>query len=172
MNQTNPQRGLGRGMLLFAWIIALALLTWYFNGWLERRQNPNQLPASRVTDAVREVVLVRNPQHHYVATGTINGQPVTFLLDTGATHVAVPPQVAEVVGLQAGAREWANTANGVIETRATVIDQLTLGAIELSNVRASITHGLTGDWVLLGMSALQHVEFSQRDGILTLRQYN
>ena len=67
---------------------------------------------------------------------------------------------------------YAQTANGRTRTYATVIDELKLGAITLYNVRASITTGMFDDGVLLGMSALKSVEFTHRDGTLTLTQYN
>jgi aspartyl protease family protein len=53
----------------------------------------------------------------------------------------------------------------------TEVSRLRIGNIELQDVRASITPSMAGDTILLGMSALQQVEFSQRGSTLTLRQY-
>ncbi|WP_346427727.1 retropepsin-like aspartic protease family protein, partial [Pseudomonas aeruginosa] len=50
------------------------------------------------------------------------------------------------------------------------LDQLQLGDIRLSGVAALIAPGMDGDEVLLGMSALKQLEFTQRDGTLVLRQ--
>lgn len=170
-NQAPPEQKIGRGMLYIGWLIALGLLVMFFSQWQNKRENPNSMPSSTSAQGLNEVVLERNYQHHYVANGKINGQEVTFLLDTGATHVSVPKHLAQKLGLKEGAPAFANTANGVVETRNTRIDELRLGSIRLQDVKASINPGMRSDEILLGMSALKDVEFTQRNGTLTLRQY-
>ncbi len=157
-------------MLLVSWVIALSFLTLFFRDLLQSRVNPNRAPFSESGPGFNQVVLQRNRQHHYVTSGRINEQPVVFLIDTGATHVALSSQMARRLGLKAGDAEMHITANGRVKTHATVINQLQIGTITLTNVRASITPGLTMDEVLLGMSALKDVEFVHRQGELTLRQ--
>jgi len=167
-----PGKKLGQGMLIATFALGLAALTLLFDGWLAGEANPNRNPASfRLDGGVREVLLERNRQGHYVASGTINNVPVTFLLDTGATDVAISAEIADRARLATGAAQQAFTANGAVRTYATVVDSLEIGNIQLRNVRASITPSMTGEIILLGMSALQHVEFSQRGNVLTLRQY-
>lgn len=168
-NKPMPGQRAGRGMLVAAWVIGLALLTWAFGVWEERKDNPNHSPLSRDINGVQEVILERNRSGHYVVTGEINGQEAVFLLDTGATDVVVSQDLANRAGLQAGARQIAQTANGRIEVRATRLDRLALGRIELRDVPASINPAMGGQKVLLGMSALGQVEFSQRGDRLTLR---
>ncbi|MGA1498724.1 MAG: retropepsin-like aspartic protease family protein [Steroidobacteraceae bacterium] len=159
-------------MMAAACVIALGLLTVLFEGILERQSNPNSNPASRIgEDGVREVVLRQNRQGHYVANGAINGSTVRFLLDTGATDVAIPLDLARAAGLTPGFESRAATANGAAVVFDTQIDRLQLGEIELRDVDASIVPGMQGDTILLGMSALRHVEFSQQGQALTLRQY-
>ena len=63
------------------------------------------------------------------------------------------------------------TPNGMVKVYRTRLQTLDLGVIHLKDVRASINPGMSGDEVLLGMSALKHVEFTQRGTRLTLRQY-
>lgn len=166
-----PEARLGKGMILAGWLVALAILTMYFNQWLDKRQNPNANPLSSSLDGIQEVTLVRNYQHHYVTSGSINGTGVTFLVDTGATTVSVPAHLADKLGLKPGAPQITSTANGLVETRATTINELKLGTITLHNVRASINPGMRDDEILLGMSALKNIEFTHRDGVLTLKQY-
>lgn len=167
----SPGKNIGQGMLIACFAIALGGLTLFFDGWLDNQANPNQSPrSSESANGVREVELQRNRQGHYVANGTINGVAVTFLLDTGATDVAIPENVARAAGLQAGFAGQANTANGTVTVYSTRIDELVLGNIVLSNVGASITPSMGGDTILLGMSALRQVEFTQRGSTLTLRQ--
>lgn len=158
-------------MLVLSFALGLLALTFGFDGWLDNQTNPNRRPQSTETSTgVREVVLERNRQGHYVSSGQINGVTVTFLLDTGATDVAVPTAVAVDAGLERGFIRRAATANGIVSVYSTRIDELRLGNIILHDIDASITPSIGGDTILLGMSALQRVEFTQRGSTLTLRQ--
>jgi aspartyl protease family protein len=159
-------------MWLAMWLLVLAMLTWFFNGMLDRQRNPNASPESHSNGQVSEVVLQRNRQGHYVATGRINNEPVEFLLDTGATDVSVPAGLARELGLKKGARAMFETANGTVSGYMTNLDQVQLGAIALNNIRASINPGMAGHSVLLGMSFLKHLEFTQRGDQLLLRQHH
>lgn len=158
-------------MLVGSWVVGLALATWFFSELLIERTNPNRDPSTRLDGQRVEVVLQANRAAHYVATGSINGRPVTFLLDTGATDVVVPLHLAEPLGLGRGAPARAQTANGTITVYRTVLSELRLGGIQLQDVRASLNPGMRDDAILLGMSALKDLELSQRGGQLTLRQY-
>ncbi|BFM17641.1 TIGR02281 family clan AA aspartic protease [Maricurvus nonylphenolicus] len=162
----------GKGMLILAWLVALGLLTLFFRNWEEQRNNPNQDPSSSVNNGIREVILEGNRRHHYVANGKINGQEVTFLLDTGATDVVIPAKLASKLKLQKGPSGYAQTANGIVEVFSTRLNTLDLGSIHLTNVRASINPAMKDQAILLGMSALKQVEFTQRNGQLILRQYD
>ena len=159
-------------MLIVSCVLILVALTAFFNGVLDRQSNPNRRPASSVDIAgVREVVLERNRQGHYVSSGAINGVAVQFLLDTGATDVAIPFEVARQTNLSLGYEGRARTANGSTVVYDAHIDELQLGSITLQDIDASIVPNMGGETILLGMSALQQIEFSQRGTSLTLRQY-
>lgn len=158
-------------MLFIGWAIGLAMLVVVFSSWEERQYNPNMEVQSHTAGGMREVTLESNRFHHYVASGQINGKEVTFLLDTGATDVVIPANLADDLSLKAGARSYAQTANGRVQIRRTTIDQLSLGPIQFQNVPASINPGMTGKEILLGMSALRQVELVQKQNRLTLRQY-
>jgi len=165
-------RRFGRGMIVAAWLLVLALLTFTFHAYLDHRQNPNQNPESRLGEAgVKEVVLKRNPSGHYLARGKINGSPVTFLLDTGATDVAISEHLANRLKLRKGAARLSRTANGTVRTWHTLLDEVTLGSIKLRQVRASILPTMAAAEVLLGMSFLKQLELVQRGNLLTLKQY-
>ena len=168
----NSGKSMGQGMLVISFALGLGLLTMLFDGILDDQANPNREPQYRLTDrGTREVVLERNRQGHYVAGGEVNGVPVTFLLDTGATDVAIPENIARAAGLRAGYSGQASTANGVVTVYSTTVDELVLGNITLHDVEASITPSMDGDTILLGMSALGRVEFMQQGSTLTLRQH-
>jgi aspartyl protease family protein len=162
----NPHRTLGRGMALLASLLVLGLLYLFFESSLQARDNPNR--ALQIAPG-SELVLKRSRDGHYIFPGTINGQPVSFLLDTGATLVSVPAHLAGDMGLKPGAYQQAITANGTITTRATRLDSLAFGPFDLRGVPASLNPGMRGDQVLLGMSVLKHLEFTQRGDTLILR---
>lgn len=169
-HKSDNSRRVGISMVALAWVLLLGLLFWWFTNYEESRRNPNQNINLHLTDeGTKEIVLQRNRYGHYVATGTINEKPVTFLLDTGATDVSVPEELANQLGLKRGIRQTYNTANGKIFAYQTKLDRVNLGGIELHNIRASINPSEQGNEVLLGMSFLKELEFTQRGDTLTIR---
>ncbi|MCP4702508.1 MAG: TIGR02281 family clan AA aspartic protease [Gammaproteobacteria bacterium] len=169
---TEPPQRLGKGMITAAWVLLLGLLTLFFNDLLDKQHNPNRDPlTTQQEDGARTVVLQRNRDGHYVAAGTINGVSVDFLLDTGATTVSVPARIARELNLKKGPQTYTSTANGTIITYATRLDRVTLGNITLRRVRAHINPHMEQAEILLGMSFLKYLEFTQRGNKLILRQY-
>jgi len=164
----SPQ-GIGRGMVIAAWILLLVLLTLFFNDRLERQKNPNRQLATATTDGGPEVRVQRNRFGHYVATGSINGEPVEFMLDTGASDVSIPEELADRLGLQRGRAMKYHTANGTITAWQTMADEIQLGPLRLGPVRASINPHDRSSAVLLGMSFLKQLDFSQQGNTLTLK---
>jgi aspartyl protease family protein len=115
------------------------------------------------------VVLEQDRSGHYEAEGQINGQAVTFLVDTGATDVALPESVARALGLEFGPRVKVMTAAGPASAWMTRLDEVRVGAIRRRNVRATITDG-EFNGILLGMSFLRHYNLQQQDGRLVIRE--
>jgi aspartyl protease family protein len=112
----------------------------------------------------QHVTLSADPRGHFVSEGAINGNPVRFLVDTGATSIALPGREAERLGIdyRKGLRGMTQTANGAVAVYRVTLDRVRLGAIELNAVEAVvIERGL--DITLLGMSFLNRVEM-KRDG--------
>jgi aspartyl protease family protein len=171
--KSEDTRKLGVGMVVAMWVIVLALLTAYFSHWEDQQYNPNQTLYSDSTNGgVREVVLKRNKYGHYVATGAINSTPVVFMLDTGATDISVPQALAERLDLEPGPVVYYQTANGQAKAFITRLDTVSLGDISLQGVRAHINPNFHSDEILLGMTFLKHLEFTQKGDTLTLRQYH
>lgn len=162
----NPPRRGGTVMLVLAWLLLFAGLFWFFSDWNERQFNPNSGPIVTSGDAL---ILQRNRSGHYVAPGLINGERVTFLLDTGATQIALPASLAAKLALRRGANVNIQTANGNVTGYQTRLQSVALGPIVINDVSALVTEGLSEDAVLLGMSFLKHVEFTQRGDQLMLR---
>ncbi len=164
-------RRYGRFMLTATWISVLVLLFLFFEDYLVKLYNPNTAPVSeRLVDGGMRVVLVRNRYGHYVTSGNINGRPVNFLVDTGASDVNIPAAVANKLNLVHGAPFYARTANGTVTVYRTRLDSVEVGGIRLDDLNGSINPHMEGDSILLGMEFLKRLDFSQSGRELTLMQ--
>jgi len=156
--------------MIIAWAALLYLATRFFGHLEQSRENPNPVVASEHGQGFIEVRLAGNGQGHFIASGMINGTPVQFMIDTGATDVAIGKSLAETLKLPYGYPITVSTANGQAQGYRTRLASLQLGDIVLKDVRAVAIPDMDGDQVLLGMSALKQLDFSQRGGTLLLRQ--
>lgn len=149
-------------LLIAAWVVVIAVITFGFQWILERQQHPNRdLAAELHQTGTQEVRLIRNRQGHYLAPGLINGQPVRFLVDTGATRVAIPAVLAGQLGVPRGPASASQTAGGIVTTYLTRLDSVQLGGLHQTNVAGTIVPSMSGDYVLLGMSFLKHFSLQQ-----------
>ncbi|MGR8919145.1 MAG: retropepsin-like aspartic protease family protein [Gammaproteobacteria bacterium] len=161
---------IGSTLYIAAIVAFIALMAWLFADKIDEQRNPNRDVATRsAPDGAAEVVLKRNRAGHYVATGTLNTTPAEFMLDTGATDVAVSGAVARRAGLERGPAIRVATANGMTTAYATVIDAVRLGDIVERDVRATIVPNMGEIEVLLGMSFLTRLDFAQQGDTLVLR---
>ena len=158
-------------MVFAGWCVFLALITWMIQGALDRQYNPNTSPSTYLSSEVREVVLERNRAAHYVVSGGINNQAVEFLVDTGATDIALSERTAGRLGIRRGQPVTLSTANGLARGYRSVADRVSVGGIVMTNVPVVVSPGIDDNTVLLGMSFLKHLELVQRDGKLILRQF-
>jgi len=165
-------KSIGKGMIIAAWLIALGLLTLFFNKVLENQHNPNKsLQSSVSSSGTREIKLLRNRGGHYITPGEINQHEVLFMLDTGATTISIPGDIANRLNLKKGFAFNVSTANGNIQVYATRLKQVKMGDIMLENVSANINPHMDGKEILMGMNVLKKLEMIQRGDTLTLRQY-
>lgn len=154
-------------MLAVAWLLVIGGLYWFFSEWDAQQTNPN---TAHVLGQQRgDLTLERNRDGHYIADGEINGSPVTFLVDTGATWVALPPGLARELGLKRGAAVTLRTANGTTVGYQTRLASVRIGPIVLRDVAALVGEGIEEGTVLLGMSFLKRVEFTQQGSRMVLR---
>lgn len=170
-NNSEDTQSTGRGMIFMAWILGLFLLYLLFDGALKKQHNPNTHPESFTSGSTTQVVLKKNHMGHYVTSGTINGVAVTFIIDTGATSIAVPEKLSQSMSLKKRYPMQVSTANGVVNAWGTKIDSLTIGELKLYDLNASINPGMNHeDEVLLGMSALKNLDFQKKGDTLILKQ--
>jgi len=159
-------------MIIAGWLLLAGLVWWVMDGQLERQANPNAglaVAAGAPGEVVREVVLYRGRDGHYRAPGRINGHLVGFLIDTGATQVAIPQALASAIGLRAGRAFQAQTANGLALAHATRLDSVSLGGLEAREVAGTIIANEGAEEVLLGMSFLSLFDIAINDGEMRLR---
>jgi aspartyl protease family protein len=154
-------------MQVIGWLMLIGAITWFVHDQLERSRNPNRVP--RVT-ATGEVVLKLGSEGHFMAGGSINGQPVQFMLDTGATEIVMSKQTAEKLKLRRGMPVDLLTAAGPSRGYSTRLGSVRVATIEAKDLGGIIMEGLQpADVVLLGMNFLRRVEMVQRGDELVLR---
>lgn len=171
MTEYDETNKIGKYFIWIAWLLALLLFGFIFQNMLEQQWNPNSKPEVYLSATGKaEVHLAQNKHGHYVTDGKINEQNVTFLLDTGATQVSIPAHIAEQLNLQSNGSYQVQTANGTVKVYRTELEQLSIGNIFLYNIAANINPSMQSNEILLGMSALKKVEFSQTGKQLILRE--
>jgi aspartyl protease family protein len=132
------------------------------------QQGQHYRSAEPVSDRA-QVTLAAGPTGHFVGDGAVNGSPIRFLVDTGATAIALPASEAQRLGIDyaKGERRFSNTANGVVAVYRVSLDSVRLGAIELQSVDAVVfERGL--DTALLGMTFLNRVDMRREGATMTL----
>ena len=109
----------------------------------------------------------------YNAVGSINGYPVDFLVDTGATLIAMNRNQARRLGIDYlvdGKPSYAATASGVVATYQVRLKRVRVGDIELTDVEASVIDGDFPLEVLLGNSFLNRLQMTRQGKMLELRK--
>lgn len=119
-----------------------------------------------------EARITRGHNDHYFTPGHINGQLVDFMVDTGASSIAMSYHQADQLGLdwRKGARFMASTAGGDTPGYRVVLESVSVDGITLRNVEAAVVVADTGTDILLGMTFLSRTEMHEEDGVLVLRK--
>lgn len=144
------------------WLLVLGTLYAVMHQYLK--------PKPVTITASGELVIPQSRDGHFYATGSVNGKPVTFMVDTGASLVTVSAPFAHSAGMGAGAPTVFKTANGDLQGRIVPDVPVTLGPIQVSGVRVGV--GLVGgavDEALLGQSFLSKFNITLSQDQMTLR---
>ena len=126
-------------------------------------------PKVAMVDSGGEIVIPRSRDGHFYLAGAINGQPVTFLVDTGASTVSINSALARRLGLPRGKPVAIGTAGGMTQGEEIIGQTVTLGGITIRDVRIVALARLPGE-ALLGQNVLRHLEVVQTAERMTLRQ--
>jgi len=166
---------------LAIWVGAFAVLIALYSSGPELRNVGDRMLASllpgRAVETVgggnAQVLVTRARDDHFHIDARIDGRTVPFLVDTGASVVAIDRDVAEKIGLDVNALRYTariRTANGIASAAPVVIPELQVGSISRRDVAAVVTEGSGIGTSLLGMSflgTLQSFEFRGDRLILT-----
>ncbi len=161
---SRPRAAAGRGLYWAAAIAILLGLTGLYTAVLD---GGSGMSLERDDRGRTVVTLQRQRNGHFEAAGEINGHAVHFLVDTGATDVAVSERFARAAGLEFGPSIGIMTAAGPSRGWITRLDSVRVGVFELRDVRATISPGL-GEQALLGMSVLKHFSIVQEGDTLVI----
>lgn len=116
---------------------------------------------------IGNVELKQTHQGHYFSSGTINGAPVVFMIDTGATTVSISSEIASRAGIQKCTPLQVSTANGSVTACTTTVPEITFGKFRLTHVDVNILPNMPGD-ALLGMNVLRKFRIEQVDKVMRI----
>lgn len=129
---------------------------------LDRSQDGSQGADEQVyADGYGEDIHVAmNRDGHYWVTVDVNGTPIRFVVDTGASHIALSYEAAEAAGLDPAGLEYDRafrTANGITHKAMVKLEQVSLDSIVISNISASVSRQGSMGVSLLGMNFLNEL---------------
>jgi aspartyl protease family protein len=129
--------------------------------------------AGNAAGSGRRIVLTAGSGGHFLTEGAINGQAVRFMVDTGATSVAMGVAEAERIGLnyKTGQTGYGSTANGLVTIWRVKLNSVRVGDVEIRDVDASVLPaGMP--YILLGNSFLTRFQMKRdNDQMVLERRY-
>jgi aspartyl protease family protein len=151
----------GHVTALIIWVLVFGAIYLYFDA----RQKSGIAIAIESTHG--EVQIPRSRDGHYYVKGAINGHPVTFMVDTGASSVSIDQDTARSARLPHGTPSRFETAGGAIIGEIVADQAVLAGGIAVEGI--SIAVGTHGKIALLGQNFLRKVEMVQSGDTMTLR---
>ncbi len=123
-------------------------------------------------DPGKELVVWKDLNNMFQLHGSINGSSVKFLIDTGASSIALSSREAKKIGLKykKGARMQASTASGIAAGYLINLDRVKVGHILVYNVEAMVLEGSFPTEVLLGQTFLERVHMTRNGDKMILRK--
>jgi aspartyl protease family protein len=160
------------GVKLLRWVGAGEQVEVEFKGGtsvLRLGSTPAQLGAAPTRNGGREIVISAGPGGHFVSSGAINGRPVRFMVDTGATLVSLGLDDARRLGIDLGSarKVMTHTANGAVPSQLVTLNSVRVGDVELHNVGAVIVPQPM-PMVLLGNSFLSRLQMRRDNDVMRL----
>jgi aspartyl protease family protein len=136
--------------------------------------HPDPAAAQSSASASRSVVITPSRGGHFRVTGRVDGRGIDFMVDTGASVIALKPEDAATLGIRSIASEYVaavKTANGVIRVAPVELDTVEIQVLEVHHVAAMVLPAGVSPENLLGLSFLRRQRrFEYSDGKLVLEQ--
>jgi aspartyl protease family protein len=126
-----------------------------------------------VPDNNRSMTIPRGPNGHFSVTAEVDGRRMEFLVDTGASVIALRERDAARLGIHPAQREYTAqvaTANGMVRAAPVELNRVDVGSLTVRNVQAIVLPDEALGENLLGMSFLSRVRWEHRNGRLVLEQ--
>ena len=136
-------------------------------GGIKMVMQPREIPVSMAG----EMTIPRARDGHFYAPGRVAGQPVMFLVDTGASYVTISQELADHAGIAGGTPTRFHTANGVIDGRIVADIPVAVGPASVSGIKVAV--GLIGigrDHALLGQSFLSRFQITLSGNEMVLKR--
>ena len=116
-----------------------------------------------------EIVLTAGSGGHFITAGQINGKAVNFMVDTGATAIALGQADADRIGLdyRNAPRGFAGTANGRVPVNVVTLSSVRVGDVEIANVEALVMPTAM-QHILLGNSFLTRFQMKRDNDVMRL----
>lgn len=131
---------------------------------------PAHLGAAPPRAAAREIVLAAGPGGHFTTLGAINGKPARFMVDTGATLVAMGREEAQRLGVDLSQARTgvSQTANGPVQVQVVTLNTVRVGEVEVTNVGA-VVMPQPMPYLLLGNSFLSRFQMQRHNDEMRLQ---
>lgn len=153
------RRNIGQTLrMMLVWVMIFMGVIAIYGLWDDIRNEV--MPQQAVLEDGARIEVPRGRGGHFHLTLNVNGTPIDFLVDTGASDIVLSQADARRVGLDPDTLAYlgtANTANGNVKLAYTRLDSISLGPIRFENVEATVNGGQM-DGSLLGMSFLRRFD--------------
>jgi len=153
---------IGHITALIVWIVIFSAVYMYF----DVHQEPKVVVAIKNLPS-SQIDIPRSKDGHYYVRGSINGHPVDFMVDTGASIVSVSKEFANSANLPSGIPASFSTAGGIVQGEITSDQIVEAGGLAINGLSVSV--GIHGKMALLGQNFLRRVDVIQSNDTLTLR---
>ncbi len=171
-------RRIMRNVIIFS-ILALAVAGFVPRLYVKDSARPAASATAAATAALepssgfRTATITRGSNGHFEVEGVIDGRRMDFIVDTGASRLALREREAARLGIHPAQREYTAkiaTANGTVFAAPIELNRVEVGGVVVHNVPALVLPDEALSKNLLGMSFLSRVRFEHKNGRLVLEQ--
>lgn len=158
----NSRASWGVITVLVIWVAVFGVVYMFFDS----QQSP-KIATGKDGGKFGQLVIPRSLDGHYYVRGSINGYPIDFMVDTGASVVSISRSLASKANLPSGVPAKFSTAGGMVMGEVVSGQAVEAGGITVNGISVSV--GIQGDVALLGQNFLRRVDVLQSNDIMTLQ---